>query len=108
MADLKHRMLYQGQDPSQPVLRPSRQDAPIADPQYPPAYDDAIIQNATTLHQSNPQSHSADRRTFFAEPQHLSSQLLDERPERHQLAEQPTQQLPIDGQYSSLPQVRSK
>ncbi|XP_030563177.1 uncharacterized protein LOC115764358 isoform X1 [Drosophila novamexicana] len=117
MAEEKHRMLYQGQDPSQPVLRPlpiiahvsnssSDRDASVdaaTEPQQPPTYDDAMG-TTTSLRVSKTKNHAPShtsstlratcdgegrRRTFFAEPLHLRTQL----DEPHPLEAQPAQPL---------------
>ncbi|XP_023176435.2 uncharacterized protein LOC111603183 [Drosophila hydei] len=101
MAEEKHRMLYQGQDPSQPVCgSQSQRDeveraersaaAATAKPQQPPTYDDAMG-NHEPSHAS-----IADRRcTFFAEPQQRRSQLLDEPQQSDEIAA-PCPQLRMD------------
>ncbi|KAH8386511.1 hypothetical protein KR093_000970 [Drosophila rubida] len=92
MAEEKHRMLYQGQDPSVPVLRHpallpracSERSLPATQSpssQLPPTYDDAMAKASLRLTPHSDMScalaqpHDTRRCTFFAEPQHLRSRL---------------------------------
>ncbi|XP_017030135.1 uncharacterized protein [Drosophila kikkawai] len=104
MEEEKHRMLYQGMDPSQASPRPISQS-----PSEPPTYDDAMATEPPLAHLGFP----ADRRrTFFAEPQHLryrleempylvseqpQLQVVPELPEEAELQEEPEmQELPLE------------
>ncbi|XP_017073705.1 uncharacterized protein LOC108109639 [Drosophila eugracilis] len=93
MAEEKHRMLYQGQDPSQDL---HKQRSLSLSPSEPPTYDDAMATPSSF-------GDSADRgRTFFAEPQHLRD-CLDEMPH---LADEDSSQmsgLAVSNQIPSLP-----
>ncbi|KAH8411284.1 hypothetical protein KR215_001361 [Drosophila sulfurigaster] len=111
MAEEKHRMLYQGQDPSQPVLRHlallpracSDGNIPVA-PQQLPTYDDAVAK-ASHLPAVD------RRRTFFAEPQHLRSRLELEQQSVNASATQLPYEVVSEVQPAAavrLPQVRSK
>ncbi|KAH8300890.1 hypothetical protein KR044_002963 [Drosophila immigrans] len=124
MAEEKHRMLYQGQDPSLPVLRhlalqpraSSERTLPVPSqsPQQPPTYDDAMTKaNLRSKHSETScalaQPHADRRRTFFAEPQHLRSR-LEVTPQPEQPANQSATQFQHEAEVQqaavSLPQVR--
>lgn len=91
MAEEKHRMLFQGQDPSQPVPHSSSLHTSYSRNSWelPPSYEDAVV-NRTTLRCMSKTSMSDylscsrsempvdRRRTFTAEQQHFNSRL--ERP----------------------------
>ncbi|KRK07007.1 uncharacterized protein LOC6525983 isoform X2 [Drosophila yakuba] len=69
MAEEKHRMLFQGQDPSQDL--PKQRPMSLS-PSEPPTYDDAMQTSAIL---DSLDHHTGRRRTFFAEPQHLRSKV---------------------------------
>lgn len=111
MAEEKHRMLYQGQDPSQARAEPyqftvqvpveleiemERQRPLSLSPSEPPTYDDAMALTPALAHFG----YTADRRrTFFAEPQHLRYR-LEEMP--YLVAEVP--QLQVVPEVPELPE----
>ncbi|XP_032580906.1 LOW QUALITY PROTEIN: uncharacterized protein LOC6617520 [Drosophila sechellia] len=69
MAEEKHRMLFQDQDPGQDL---QKQRPMSLSPSEPPTYDDAMQTSAI----QESLNYSTDRRrTFFAEPQHLRSRV---------------------------------
>ncbi|XP_030379298.1 uncharacterized protein LOC115627696 [Scaptodrosophila lebanonensis] len=82
MADEKHRMLFQGQDPlgqdpelsvRSAILGPTSTDDVQQLAALPPTYDDAM---ASAPHYATFNfAHADRRRTFFAEPQHFRSGL---------------------------------
>ncbi|XP_001966767.3 cell death-inducing p53-target protein 1 [Drosophila ananassae] len=86
MAEEKHRMLYQGQDPAADLPHHPLQSAPLTQPpsppqrplslspSEPPTYEDAIAPPQVLENFG----YSPDRRrTFFAEPQHIRSRMAE-------------------------------
>ncbi|EDW07059.1 uncharacterized protein LOC6584082 [Drosophila mojavensis] len=117
MAEEKHRMLYQGQDPSQPVWRaqtPMEQPRESCmEPQQPPTYDDAMGNlNTLRLSAGTPdptaascQSSGADRRCSLSAPALLRSQLLEQLDETAaHCSQRPPQEPHMDGgEVSAMP-----
>lgn len=132
MAAEKHRMLFQGQDPSQPVPQSSSLHTCYSRTSWeqPPSYEDAVVSRTTLrcmsktsmsdyLSCSRSEMPIDRRRTFAAEQQHFNSRLerpysmpeadsinIDSEPEVF-TPEEPMPQSSIAPQGHNVPLVRS-
>ncbi|XP_033171963.1 lipopolysaccharide-induced tumor necrosis factor-alpha factor homolog [Drosophila mauritiana] len=95
MAEEKHRMLFQDQDPGQDL---QKQRPMSLSPSEPPTYDNAMQKSAI----QESLNYSTDRRrTVFAEPQHLRSR-VEEMP-LHQMEDE----VSVQSERLAMPPVRN-